>query len=103
MDKKTFLGFDVTLRKALWKEINHLGKQIEIQERHLISQQVELEELKDSNFKLSAQMRSAESAVENTRKDIARKDAEISKLRGQLARYKQSQDKNGRRTKKKIS
>ncbi len=38
MEKKTFLGIDITPRRELWAEIKRLGKQIEIQERHLVDE-----------------------------------------------------------------
>ncbi len=38
MEKKTFLGIDITPRRELWAEIKRMGKQIEIQERHLVDE-----------------------------------------------------------------
>lgn len=38
MEKRTFLGIDITPRRELLAEIKRMGKQIEIQERHLVDE-----------------------------------------------------------------
>ncbi len=94
MERKTFLGVDITSRKMLWAEIKRLGKQIEIQERHLTDRQVEID-------KLTATLCSTESALKDAKQYLVKKDIEISKLLGQLARFDRAKDKNGRFIKKK--
>lgn len=101
MEKKTFLGIDCTPRKALWAEIKRLNKQIEIQERHSIDQQGVIDQLKDARAKSEASRISAETAVENAKSKIDRKNREIDNLRARLARYDRPKDKSGKFIKRK--
>lgn len=101
MEKKTFLGIDRTPRKALWAEIKRLNKQIEIQERHSVDQQANIDLLKDAFARSEASRISAETSVRNFKLKICRKDQEIDKLRARLDRYNCPKDKSGKFTKRK--
>lgn len=101
MDKKKFLGLDITSRKALWDEIKRLGKQIEIQERHLSDGQIELDYLKRAYNKLSNRTCKAEMELKSTQSKLEQKIREIDNLRSRLARFEPQRGKGGRFTKKK--
>lgn len=100
MNKKTFLGFDITPRQELWGEIKRLHSQVEGADRIAREASENLKQVHNHMCVLEVTLDASSNSLGKAERDIADRDREIAQLRARLSRYHRPKDKNGRFTKK---
>lgn len=98
MKKKTFLGMDVTPRKALWAEIEQQNKQIQSLMAECVSSKQSNQELV-RGLEITLEIR--EKSLKEAESSLCKKNKEIAVLQEKLARYARPKDKYGKFTKTK--
>ena len=98
MKKKTFLGVDVTPRKALWAEIGNQNKQIQQLREEVVSSKPHTEKLV---LGLETTLEIREKALKEAERLLVKKNKEIAILQEKLSRYNRHRDKGGKFTKTK--